>query len=782
MIPLLMLFSIDAWTATYELYSGTITEGDYIIFYSNGAMKAGISSNRFTYESVTPSNNKITNPANENLIVWHIAASGTYWTIYNAQNGGKYAAGNNSNNQGALIASITDYAKWTVTGSSTYEFVNKGNKANSKNANLRKNTTYGFACYSTSTGGALSLYKKVASCTVAPTVGSDLTSVSATTTSITATVPISAIGGCNITENGLVYSTSNTTPTVGGTNCTKVTVTACGSTAANKTVEITGLTCGTTYYVRGFATNDGGTSYTGVTTQATSDCAVDHFIDAVWSTSGYTGDGMAKVGDYSASIPSLSDQSEPGGSETRCKQLHYHFAGWVAAADKEDPEGHLVELDGNASNTTYYAVWEKKDGEGSSFDNTAGGDFYIYATVSGTNYYATSISSNKLQKTTNIAEATKFTFTKISNGVYSIYDGSNYLYNTSSSGTNLATRASSFSWTISAGSYGSWRVIGNTRALVYRASTYNYFGAYVTGNINGTEYFDVEIGSAISYTDPITSCCANMVDAPTVSATNIHYNQFTLSWTNVTGADSYTVTCTGGTPGAIQSDGTTRTCTITGLASPNTSYSWSVVATYSGSYCGATPAAGSTTTAQVYAVTYNANGGTVSPLPSTVSYEAGVTVTVAAEPGSTSKSGCTFTGWNTQADGQGTHYAASGSATFTMPSSTVTLYAEWTKKKNYYVDRMHGTNDGHTVTIDDVVYNCYLREGAGYTVPTISDNTSGATTCHNEHDHLLFWVVSTSVNDDGTLKGSYTEVTPGSSKTATTDGTIYYAIWGKLAD
>lgn len=780
---LLTLFTCgNVWGATYELYSGTITEGDYLIVYSGKAMKNSISSNRWTYESVTPSNNKITNPTNEAKIVWHIAASGTYWTIYSAD-ASKYAVGTGSGNKGGMETTPTSNGeKWTVTGTSTYEFVNKRNADASVNKNLRGNGTYGFACYSTSTGGALSLYKKVASCTVAPTVGSDLTSVSATTTSITATVPISAIGGCNITENGLVYSTSNTTPTVGGTNCTKVTVTACGSTAANKTVEITGLTCGTTYYVRGFATNDGGTSYTGVTTQATSACAVDHFIDAVWSTSGYTGDGMAKVGDYSASIPSLSDQSEPGGSETRCKQLHYHFAGWVAAADKEDPEGHLVELDGNASNTTYYAVWEKKDGEGSSFDNTAGGDFYIYATVSGTNYYATSISSNKLQKTTNIAEATKFTFTKISNGVYSIYDGSNYLYNTSSTGTNLATQASSFSWTISAGSYGSWRVIGNTRALAYRASTYNYFGAYVTGNINGTEYFDVEIGSAISYTDPITSCCANMVDAPTVSATNIHYNQFTLSWTNVTGADSYNVTCTGGTPGAIQSDGTTRTCTITGLASPNTSYSWTVVATYSGSYCGATPAAGSTTTAQVYAVTYNANGGTVTTLPASANYEAGVTVTVAAKPETTTKSGCTFTGWNTQNDGQGTHYDADGTKTFTMPSAAVTLYAEWTKKKNYYVDRMHGTNDGHTVTIGGVVYNCYLREGANYTVPTISDNTSGASACHSEHDHLLFWVTESSVNDDGTLKGGYTEVTPGDTKTAQSDGTIYYAIWGKLAD
>ena len=39
--------------------------------------------------------------------------------------------------------------------------MNKKNTVNNVNANLRKNGTYGFACYATSTGGALSLYKKV---------------------------------------------------------------------------------------------------------------------------------------------------------------------------------------------------------------------------------------------------------------------------------------------------------------------------------------------------------------------------------------------------------------------------------------------------------------------------------------------------------------------------------------------------------------------------------------------------------------------------------------------
>lgn len=112
----------------------------------------------------------------------------------------------------------------------------------------------------------------VPSCSVKPTVDNALQSVTVTENSIKATIPISAVGGCNITENGLVYSTTISTPTVGGSGCSKVTTTACGSTAANKTVTITGLNCGTSYYIRGYATNEAGTSYTNVTTTSTSDC------------------------------------------------------------------------------------------------------------------------------------------------------------------------------------------------------------------------------------------------------------------------------------------------------------------------------------------------------------------------------------------------------------------------------------------------------------------------------------------------------------------------------
>ena len=142
---------------TFGKYSGTLTEGDYIIAYSGKAMKATISSDRFGYETFEPVE-IIENP--DPSIVWHVEKNGDYWTIYNAAEG-KYAAGTGVKNKGALVESGTDdESLWTVSGSTTYEFVNKKNKSASVNANLRNNGTYGFACYSTSTGGALTLYKK----------------------------------------------------------------------------------------------------------------------------------------------------------------------------------------------------------------------------------------------------------------------------------------------------------------------------------------------------------------------------------------------------------------------------------------------------------------------------------------------------------------------------------------------------------------------------------------------------------------------------------------------
>ena len=78
-------------------------------------------------------------------------------------------------------------------------------------------------------------------------------------------------------------------------------------------------------------------------------------------------------------------------------------------------------------------------------------------------------------------------------------------------------------------------------------------------------------------------------------------------------------------------------------------------------------------TANTYVLTYNTQGGSTAPSSSNKSYGASVTVS-----GSTpTRSGYSFAGWNTAANGTGTTYLQS--AGFNMPDADVTLYAQWTK-------------------------------------------------------------------------------------------------------
>ena len=79
----------------------------------------------------------------------------------------------------------------------------------------------------------------------------------------------------------------------------------------------------------------------------------------------------------------------------------------------------------------------------------------------------------------------------------------------------------------------------------------------------------------------------------------------------------------------------------------------------------------SSATAAVYTISYNANGG--SSAPSAQTKDGGIDLTLSSTV--PTRSGYAFAGWNTQADGSGTHYASG--ATFTGNANT-TLYAQWT--------------------------------------------------------------------------------------------------------
>lgn len=147
-----------AGTGTFKKYEGELTEGDYLITFGDHVMKAAVTDNsRLAYSSISNIGTTVASPAKE--LVWHIAPSGDYWTIYNAAVK-QYAAGTGAKSKAQLLDDGTnDMALWTCAStkeSITYEFVNKANKDKNVNANLRNNGTYGFACYAT---GTVTLYK-----------------------------------------------------------------------------------------------------------------------------------------------------------------------------------------------------------------------------------------------------------------------------------------------------------------------------------------------------------------------------------------------------------------------------------------------------------------------------------------------------------------------------------------------------------------------------------------------------------------------------------------------
>ena len=208
-----------------------------------------------------------------------------------------------------------------------------------------------------------------------------------------------------------------------------------------------------------------------------------------------------------------------------CDATSTTFVGW-ATAPWEDKiatlAGKTVYTAASAmpevttEDVVYYAVFAKSAGD--NFDGTTGGEFYIYADIEDTKYFAKAFAS-KIESTDDISEAVKYTFEKIVEDeitYFAIKSGDNYLGWSSS--TNFSTdNAEPVKFLPTAGTRGTWRLkVASTleestvRSIVYRAGTTNKFAPYGISNIStteGCEYYDVEIGSGADMTDYMTTCC-----------------------------------------------------------------------------------------------------------------------------------------------------------------------------------------------------------------------------------------------------------------------------------
>ena len=170
------------------------------------------------------------------------------------------------------------------------------------------------------------------------------------------------------------------------------------------------------------------------------------------------------------------------------------------------------------------------------------------------------------------------------------------------------------------------------------------------------------------------------------------------------------------------------------------------------------------TTASNFTVTYDGNGKSSGTVPTDASspYAPSSTVTVKANTGDLARTGCTFAGWNTAADGSGTDYAASGLATFTITENT-TLYAKWTATVTWVVN-------GVTAQTDNIVVPA---AGKSVTPPSAPNPAS------NCGDKFMGW---TTVDIGASGQATDAGLSLFTSAPTVYGSTTYYAVFADYAE
>jgi uncharacterized repeat protein (TIGR02543 family) len=178
-------------------------------------------------------------------------------------------------------------------------------------------------------------------------------------------------------------------------------------------------------------------------------------------------------------------------------------------------------------------------------------------------------------------------------------------------------------------------------------------------------------------------------------------------------------------------------------------------------YC---PPPGSGGGEDTYTVTYNGNGSTGGSVPSDPEdYTSGQTVTVLGNTRNLEIPGFTFSGWNTQADGNGITYTQG--QTFTIGAADVTLYAVWIDSSIRVVIYNGNGNTGGMVPLDDTVY------AEGDTVTVLG---SGNLVMMRDGISLLFTGWNTAAD------GSGTEYEESDSFIIGTQNVTLYAQWSAV--
>lgn len=497
----------------FKLHTGSITEGDYLIVSDSGAMSTAVNgtSTRRDVVNVNISDDTISSPSAD--LIWHIAPSGTSYTIYNSAES-KYLAGTGAKTAGtSLNKNITDYTQWTITAGDPVVIENDGNKAKEVNYLLRRNSTYGFACYAASTGSDLTLYKATTGTTYYSTVFGDACAHATTTTNTV---------DATCTENGSIT----------------VTCSSCGEVLSTTVITATGHSY-ETVVTPPTAESEGYTTY------ICSICGYSYNSDFVpalgydYTVSFSVPAGIGAVEDMigNKSGITLPSVGAPAG---------YTFAGWTNQPLEETTEEPSV-FTGTyipTENTTLYALYTRKEISGSGSGDyekvsAAPADWageYVIVYEDGScvfdssltkldaanNYKSVTISDGTIAASE--AEPYKFTIEAVSGG-YSIQSASGYYIGATGNSNSLnASTSTAYANTLSVNDDGTVNVLGSGGAyLRYNsASNQQRFRYYKSSTYTGQKaicLYKKSAGSTVIY-------YATLTPASVASVSGVEYTSF----------------------------------------------------------------------------------------------------------------------------------------------------------------------------------------------------------------------------------------------------------------
>lgn len=644
-------------TSSVTLYAKWTALPTYTITYSgNGATSGGVPvAQAGIYASVVLDNNSGV-----------LAKSGFYFAGWNTQADGlgiTYSAGSTF----TPTANITMYALWSNVQTFTITYFGNSNTSGtvplpqtgitssavvSSNTGSLARLGYRFDGWNTAANGSGTAYAAAASIT--PTADTSLYAqwVSVPTYTVT------------FNGNG---QTSGSTP--GAITSSDANVTLPGN---------TGVLNNTGYTFNGWNTAANGTG-THYDVAAAYPLTANVTLYAEWLGNIYTLTYNAN-GATAGTVPSPTSGRGAlvaASNSGALAKAGYTFSGWNTAGDGT---GTSIAAGGTytpGANVTLFAKWTALPTYSVTFNVNGATSGSAPATITGV-YASTTLPGNTgnmalaarvfggwntLSNGTGTSYAAGATLTPSANvtlyAIWNVNYSITYDANGATSGTVPATQT---------GLAGNATVASNTGSLALTA--YNFAGWNTLANGTGTSY---AAGATINSSSDVV-LYAKWTLIPTYSVTY-----------DVNGATSGSAPATQtGIVSAVTIAGNTGSLARTGYAFSG----WNVQANGLGtSYSANTNisiSANLTLYARwiaVYSITYDANGATAGTVPAA---QTGITgsATISGNTGSLALTGSNFAGWNTQANGLGTNYAAGASVS---PSSDIVLYAKWTLVPTYSV-------------------------------------------------------------------------------------------------